>query len=132
MLTTSPISYLKIDTDTYPQAYTYQVDLFLEIDQEFVDNHGSFDNALEYIDVLVSAANAIYEKEIDTHLNVIHVAKTNRYDSARSASEALSIMREKFAGNQWHENNIDLHHALLGNRLGGGIAVSTRVAKRDV
>lgn len=110
------------DTDSYPKAYTYQVDLFIEIDQAFEDNHGSYQAALEYIDVLVSAASAIYEQEIDTHLHVRHVEKTNRYDGASSTSDALTIMRTAFAGNTWHYDNIDLHHALLGNALGGGIA----------
>ena len=109
-------------TDNYPKAYTYQVDLFIEIDQAFVDNHGSYQAALEYIDVLVSAASAIYEQEIDTHLHVTHVEKTNRYDGVSSTSDALKIMRTDFAGSSWHYDNIDLHHALLGNRLGGGIA----------
>mmetsp|Transcript_21205 Transcript_21205/g.47339 ORF Transcript_21205/g.47339 Transcript_21205/m.47339 type:complete len:836 (+) Transcript_21205:1393-3900(+) len=109
-------------TDNYPKAYTYQVDLFIEVDQAFVDNHGSYQAALEYIDVLFSAASAIYEQEIDTHLHVRHVEKTNRYDSAASTGDALKIMRTDFAGSSWHYGNIDLHHALLGNKLGGGIA----------
>jgi len=109
-------------TDDYPKAYTYQVNLYLEIDQAFEDNHGSFQAALDYIDLLVSAASVIYEKEIDTHLHVVHVQKTNRYDSATSTTDALSIMRSAFAGSDWHYNNVDLHHALLAKDLGGGIA----------
>jgi hypothetical protein len=96
--------------------------LYLEIDQAFVDNHGSFQAALDYIDLLVSAASVIYEKEIDTHLHVVHVQKTNRYNSATSTTDALSIMRSAFAGSDWHYNNVDLHHALLAKDLGGGIA----------
>ena len=80
-------------TDDYPKAYSYQVNLYLEIDQAFEDNHGSFQAALDYIDLLISAASAIYEKEIDTHLHVVHVQKTNRYDPAKSTTDALSIMR---------------------------------------
>ena len=117
----SPICFTT-DTDTYPQAYSYQVNLYIEIDQAFIDNHGSFEDALDYINILVAGASAIFESEIDTHLHVSHVHKTNRYDAASSTSEALEIMRDAFAGSTWHDGNINLHHALLGHRLGGGIA----------
>lgn len=109
-------------TDDYPKAYSYQVNLYLEIDQAFEDNHGSFQAALDYIDLLISAASAIYEKEIDTHLHVVHVQKTNRYDPAKSTTDALSIMRSTIAVSEWHSENVDLHHALLAKDLGGGIA----------
>ena len=77
---------------------------------------------MDYIDLLISAASAIYEHEIDTHLHVVEISKTSRYDSATSTTDALSIMRSAFAGSAWHSNDIDLHHALLGKDLGGGIA----------
>ena len=118
-------------TDDYPKSYSYQVNLYLEIDQAFVDNHGSFQAALDYIDLLISAASAIYEKEIDTHLHVVHVQKTNRYDPAKSTTDALSIMRSTFAGSEWHSENVDLHHALLAKDLGGGIAYVGALCNSD-
>ena len=118
-------------TDDYPKLYSYQVNLYLEIDQAFEDNHGSFQAALDYIDLLISAASAIYEKEIDTHLHVVHVQKTNRYDSATSTTDALSIMRSAFAGSDWHSENVDLHHALLAKDLGGGIAYVGALCNSD-
>lgn len=118
-------------TDDYPRAYSYQVNLYLEIDQAFEDNHGSFQAALDYIDLLISAASAIYEKEIDTHLHVVHVQKTNRYDPAKSTTDALSIMRSTFAGSEWHSENVDLHHALLAKDLGGGIAYVGALCNSD-
>ena len=118
-------------TDDYPKSYSYQVNLYLEIDQAFEDNHGSFQAALDYIDLLISAASAIYEKEIDTHLHVVHVQKTNRYDTAKSTTDALSIMRSTFAGSEWHSENVDLHHALLAKDLGGGIAYVGALCNSD-
>lgn len=118
-------------TDDYPKSYSYQVNLYLEIDQAFEDNHGSFQAALDYIDLLISAASAIYEKEIDTHLHVVHVQKTNRYDPAKSTTDALSIMRSTFAGSEWHSENVDLHHALLAKDLGGGIAYVGALCNSD-
>ncbi len=54
-------------TDNFPYTYSYQVDFFIEIDQALVDHHGSLALARDYINALVTATSAIYEKEIDTH-----------------------------------------------------------------
>lgn len=95
--------------------------LVIEIDQAFVDNHASLEDALAYVDLLVSGANVIYEKEIDTHLSVQQIIFTNRYDGTTSTSGALDLIRGRFGGNEWTPE-ADLHHALLGANLGGGIA----------
>ena len=55
-------------TDKFPQLYSYEVDLFIQIDQELVDqNNGNFSMAVAYVNALVTAASVIYEEEVDTH-----------------------------------------------------------------
>jgi len=109
-------------TDTYPNKYSYEVGLFIEYDALFSAN--SAGNPVSYINLLVSASNIIYEKEVDTHLSISHIEYTTRYDSASGTSSALSIQRNRFLGNSFGDGrqNVDLHHAVLGNQLGGGIA----------
>jgi hypothetical protein len=71
-------------------SYNYQVDLFIEIDSKFieltgggaVDSAGITLNAYNYINALVTAANVIYESEIDTHLHVNTIKLSNLYDLA--------------------------------------------------
>ena len=46
----------------------------------------------------------------------------NNYASASGTSSALDIMRTNYGGNSWHTEGTDLHHALLGKGMGGGIA----------
>jgi hypothetical protein len=49
--------------------YNYQVNLYIEIDQAFVQNSGgSITTAINYVNTMVTAANVVYEKEIMTHL----------------------------------------------------------------
>lgn len=54
-------------TDSFPQLYTYQVDLYVEIDSVLVSNNGDLATAIAYVNSIISAASAVYEKEIDTH-----------------------------------------------------------------
>ena len=62
------------------------------------------------------------QSEIDTHLNIIHIESTSLYDQYSSTSDALTAMRNQFQGSSWHYQGMDLHTALLGNMMGGGIA----------
>jgi hypothetical protein len=62
------------------------------------------------------------QTEIDTHLNVHHVALSNYYSSSSIPSAALDIMRTQYAASSWHHAGTDVHHALLGKKMGGGIA----------
>ena len=62
------------------------------------------------------------QSEIDTHLNIIHIQSTSLYDQYSSTSQALTAMRNQFSGSSWHYPGMDLHTALLGNQMGGGIA----------
>ena len=77
------------------------------------------------MNAIFTGANTVYEPEIHTHLNVIAIAYTDLYDVATGTSNALDIMRTNFAtayGTPFHYEGADLHHALLGKGLGGGIA----------
>lgn len=59
-------------------------------------------------------------------VNVAHIALTNLYDDLTSNSEALKKMLEEYSDPfEWHYkegNGVDIHHALLGRNVGGGIA----------
>jgi hypothetical protein len=81
--------------------FDYEVKLFLEIDSVFYTSQGA--NVMNYVDLLVSAANIIYEKEVLTHLTIQHVqiyttGSSDPYNSATSTSNALSIMRNNYRG----------------------------------
>mmetsp|Transcript_20667 Transcript_20667/g.34058 ORF Transcript_20667/g.34058 Transcript_20667/m.34058 type:complete len:644 (-) Transcript_20667:56-1987(-) len=103
--------------------YSYQVDLYIEFDQKLVQNNGgSIQNTYNYINSLVTMANQIYEKEVDTHLNVFQMELTTRYNNIENTMDGLNIMRNNWAGNKWSNSQVDLHHALLGKPLGGGVA----------
>jgi hypothetical protein len=113
-------------------AYNYQVDLYMEIDNAFVTRAGgSVTAALNYVNSLVTAANVIYEKEIDTHLHVAVIDLNTNYDASTSTSGALTEMRAIWAAGTWHTQGIDLHHALLGKGLGGGIAYVGVLCRSD-
>ncbi|KAL7533372.1 hypothetical protein ACHAXR_005194, partial [Thalassiosira sp. AJA248-18] len=121
--------------------YTYQVDLYIEIDQTLLDEQeGEGETitqavkearALSYVNALVTATSAIYEVEVDTHLNVLKIDINGIYDveTVTTARNALDLMKATYAdANTWHfidpDTSVvpDLHHALLGKNLGGGIA----------
>ena len=103
-------------------SYSYQVNMFIEIDQSFVNQSGGQAGAIQYVNTLITAANTVYEHEIDTHLHVAKISITSIYDSSGSASNALDKMRSTYASNSWHYDGVDLHHAMLGRSLGGGVA----------
>jgi hypothetical protein len=54
-------------TDSFPQLWTYQVDLYIELETAFVTHHGSISNAIAYVNAIVTAISQLYEKEVDTH-----------------------------------------------------------------
>ena len=76
----------------------------------------------------MSASSTIYEKEIDTHLNVLHIAKTSIYDSITNTSGALDLMKSTYGDDAWHYQDPntglepDLHHGVFYKSMGGGIA----------
>ena len=79
----------------------------------------------------MTAANVIYESEIDTHLHVHTIKLSTLYDSSTSTNDALTRMKENYGGTSWHTDQIDLQHALLGLELGGGIAYIGTVCNPD-
>jgi hypothetical protein len=120
-------------TDTYPQKWSYQVDLYIEIDAALVNKHDTdkvnMPNTINYINALITAASSVYEKEVDTHLHVLHIAKTALYDNESNTKSALDAMINKYSNqNTWHYTDPvtgetpDLHHAILHKSLGGGRA----------
>jgi hypothetical protein len=70
-------------------SYNFQVDLFIEINNALISKMGSLNNAINYVNALVSGANTVYEKEIDTHLRVTDIIVSSLYDDATSTSQAL-------------------------------------------
>ena len=62
------------------------------------------------------------QEEIDTHLSILHVDVNDRYADTSSTTTALNRMRSEFEASTWHHPNTDIHHALLGNPMGGGKA----------
>ena len=48
--------------------YSYQIDIYFEFDNDLVTQQGSLTDVINYINVLISAANIVYEKETDIHL----------------------------------------------------------------
>ena len=70
-------------------SYIFQVDMFIEIDNTLINLMGNLNNAINYVNALVSGANIVYEKEIGTHLRVTDIIVSNLYEAATSTSEAL-------------------------------------------
>jgi hypothetical protein len=69
--------------------YNFEVEMYIEIDNTFVKNLGSLSNAVNYVNTLVTGANVVYEKEIDTHLRVTNIVVSTLYDGATTTSDAL-------------------------------------------
>ncbi|KAL7444950.1 hypothetical protein ACHAXH_008268 [Discostella pseudostelligera] len=104
--------------------------MYIEIDFDLCAKHGESctngagPQTLNYINVLFAGANTVYEKEIDTHLNVLHVTVNSIYASFTDTAGALNRMTTIYGNGRtsWHFPNADLHHGLLGRNLGGGRA----------
>ena len=69
--------------------YKYQVDMFIEIDNAFINSLGNLNSAINYVNTLVTGANVIFESEINTHLRVVNIVVSSLYDDATSSSDAL-------------------------------------------
>ena len=59
-------------TDDFPLKWSYQVDLYIEVDTDMITNRDPDDttnipNTIAYVDALITSISSIYEKEIDTH-----------------------------------------------------------------
>ena len=51
-------------TDNFPALNSYQVDLYIEVDQDFVTHHVNMTGAIAYVNALVTAISSIYEEEV--------------------------------------------------------------------
>lgn len=106
---------------------SFQVDIYIEIDQKLVDLNGNdLNTAFKYVNTLVTAASTIYSREVDTRLHVAHIALTSMYDDETDSLDALEKMKTEYGHpSTFHYKDgfgMDLHHALLGRDVGGGIA----------
>lgn len=116
-------------TDSFPNAFTYQVDLFIDVDDALVNKHDTdtvnFPNTIMYVNALITAISSIYEREVDTRLNVLHIQKTSIYNNAADSEAAIDIMWNNYSGDTWHYTDSnghqpDLHHGILYKNLQGG------------
>ncbi|KAL3823124.1 hypothetical protein ACHAXA_006454 [Cyclostephanos tholiformis] len=129
-------------------SFAFWVDIYIEIDRELCGDKGEITlcdagtigpNTLNYVNALFTGANTIYETEIDTHLNVLHIDLNANYATATSTSDALATMRTIYSrpyGGPFHYTSPegiqpDLHHALLSKSLGGGIAYKGVLCRAD-
>ena len=54
-------------TESFPHLYTEHVNLYIEIDLALVNHNTGMAGAINYVNVIVTAASTIYERDIDTH-----------------------------------------------------------------
>ena len=69
----------------------------------------------------------LIQTEINTHLNILHINLNRNSDSEINMKTALDTMIATYGRTSWHYTSPsgikpDLHHALLGKDLGGGVA----------
>ncbi len=97
------------------ESYSYQVNMFIQVDQSFVNKSGGQAGAIQYVNTLITAANTVYEQEIDTHLHVAVFSVTSLYDSYNDVDPALDKMVATYkSGTSWQSAGIDLQHAFIG------------------
>ena len=56
-----------------PRKYTYHIDISIDVDKYFIEKQGGPEQAVEYINVLLNAANVLFEHEVDAHCEFIKV-----------------------------------------------------------
>lgn len=117
------------DLQAFHSDYLHQIDLHLDIDYELVkNNEGSLCNVFNYINSLVTAANTVLERDIMTHINVKYIRQTDFYDDVDSTLDVLDKMKRELGGAEWNKEGIDLHYALLGKTLMGGLEERSGIA----
>lgn len=97
----------------------FQINIIIDIDAEFIQKQGGADEAIEYVNFLVTVANTILMNEVGLMLNVVHVQEVTYFESAVTLREGLKLMKDQYDGKF---PGIQLRHALLGKYIGGGIA----------
>eukprot|EP00581_Thalassiosira_minuscula_P012760 CAMPEP_0183715640 /NCGR_PEP_ID=MMETSP0737-20130205/9783_1 /TAXON_ID=385413 /ORGANISM="Thalassiosira miniscula, Strain CCMP1093" /LENGTH=800 /DNA_ID=CAMNT_0025944757 /DNA_START=137 /DNA_END=2539 /DNA_ORIENTATION=+ len=124
-------------TKGFPATPSHQVDLFIEIDQHFINTNGkNLTTAFRYVYTLVTAASTIYEAEVNTRLTVASIKVTDNYENYTNSRDALFHMKDTYGNSsgEWHYNEghgIDLHHAILGKKMNGGVAFVGRVCSPE-
>ena len=91
----------------------------------FLINISNYTIAVLDVNTLVTAASTIYEAEVSTRLNVAHIEVTDhydKYDKNTDSAVVLDEMKRLYANNDTHWQGINLHHAILGNKLMGGVS----------
>jgi hypothetical protein len=63
-----------------------------------------------------------------SHLNVVSIRQTDFYGDVDSTTDALGKMKKEFGGPERHEDGVDLHYALLGKTLKGGLGERAGIA----
>ena len=57
----------------------------------------------------MTGVSSIFEKEIDTHLHVQHIAKTNVYDATTTLTGTYDLMVQTYANETgWHYQGEDI------------------------
>jgi len=105
----------------------FQIDLIVDIDRVLINQNRGLENAIEYVNFIVSTTNIILQKEFDLHLNVVQISETKIFNNSNSTRDALKVMRETHGGTIGINKGAHLRHALLGRDLGGGIAFTDSV-----
>ena len=56
-------------TDNFPHKWSHEVQLYIEIDDDFVNiaGVGNLTQAFQYVNLLLVAVSSLFEREIDTH-----------------------------------------------------------------
>jgi hypothetical protein len=98
----------------------FQINLILDIDTEFIQKQGGSLLAIEYINLLFTIANTVFEKEVGVRFHIVHVQEVSYFQSATNLRDGLKLMRERY--DRDFPDNVQLRHALLGQYIGGGIA----------
>ena len=98
----------------------FQINIIIDIDAEFIHKQGGADEAIEYVNFLVTIANTILMNEVGLRLNVVHVQEVTYFESAVTLREGLKLMKDQY--DRKFPDDVQLRHALLGKYIGGGIA----------
>ena len=112
-------------TSNGAEPHHFVINLLIAIDGDFIKRQGGYNPAVEYINLVVSGSNVIFEAEINAHLNVVEIEETNIFDNVSELREGLKTIRMHYEGKYGEtsaRNDIHLVHAFLGKDIGGGIA----------
>ena len=113
------------------------IDACFSVSQSTLILFHSYNNPL--LSILIIFTNVpLFQSEINTHLNVLHINLNANYAAETSTSNALNKMLFLWSrpyGGSWHSTFSgvmpDLHHALLGKNMGGGIAYVGVICRPD-